>query len=139
MSDNELRQPTVRELKLVEGIAKGKTKRDAGVEAGYTGEPDTVSSTVSRVLKKDKVQQALSDAFEKHGIDIDSAIAPIGIALKGKRKVIVEGVVIEIDDIDLQLKGSDRALRLMGIGQQTGDVTINFITQSQEQRQVYDV
>lgn len=122
---------TVKEARLVKGIAQGKKKQQAGIDAGYTGKPETISATVSETLKKPKVQEALEKAFIKHGIDIDSAVAPIGKALKATKVEIhgngEEAFAEVVEDIDMQLKGSDRALRLMNIGQnREGGTTVNL-------------
>ncbi len=87
------------------------------------------------------MQEALANALREHGITLDAAIAPIGRALTATKVSISgngESAFAEVvEDIDLQLKGSDRALKLMGIGQQ--EVTINFISHAQEQRNLYDL
>jgi len=134
---------TPKEIKLVKGIAEGKTKQAAALVAYKSSTPEIASVTASKALKKTNVQEALAEAFAAHGITIDHAIAPIGKALKAT-KVVIHGNGDEafaevVEDVELQLKGSDRALKLMGIGQQTGDVTINFINQSEDQRGVYDL
>ena len=135
---------TPKEIKLVKGIAEGKTKQRAAMDAYDVAKPETASSMASEALKKPNVAEALAAAFEKHGITIDAAIAPVGKALKAT-KVVFHGdedgqkFAEVVDDVELQLKGHDRAMRLMGIGQQTGDVTINFINQSSDQRKVYDL
>ncbi len=136
------RQPlSIKEIKLVKGIAEGKKKRHAAKAAGYTGSPETLSVTASKTLKKVNVQEALANALREHGITLDAAIAPIGRALTATKVSISgngESAFAEVvEDIDLQLKGSDRALKLMGIGQQ--EVTINFISHAQEQRNLYDL
>ena len=135
---------SVKEAKLVKGVASGKTKRQSGIDAGYTGSPETVQVTVSKALKKANVQEALQEAFVKHGIDIDSAIAPIGKALKATKVVITgndtDGHFAEVvEDIDLQLKGSDRALKLMGINQEQNNVTNNFVQIVKDQKNHYGI
>lgn len=130
---------TVKEIKLVKGIAEGKTKQAAALAAYDASTPEIASSIASNTLKKVNVQEALAEALAQHGITLDAAIAPISTALKGKRTILVDGTPMEIDDVDLQLKGSDRALKLMGIGQQTGNVTVNYIGYAQNQREIYDL
>ena len=137
---NKIAKLTVKEAKLVKGIAQGKTKQAAALAAGYGRSPEAASSTASDILKKPKVQEALAIALAKHGIDIDSAIAPIGKALSATKVQITgqgdQAFAEIVEDIDLQLKGSDRALKLMNIGQ---DVTPNnmFIQVINQQRDKY--
>jgi arsenate reductase-like glutaredoxin family protein len=127
---------TVREKKLVQGIAQGKTKRQAGLDAGYTGKLETVSTTVSDVLKKPNVQQELQRALTKHGIDIDSAIAPIGKGLRALKMNEFTGEVTE--DIRTQLSASDRALKLLGI-QQDQPTQVQFVQIINEQKNKYGI
>lgn len=134
---------TVKEQKLVKGIAEGKKKRTAGIEAGYTGKPETISVNVSKVLKKPNVQEALEQAFIKHGITIDQAIAPIGKALTATKVQIhgngEEAFAEVVEDIDLQLKGSDRALKLMNIGQNKEGGDVHYHLHQAEMREKYDL
>ncbi len=143
MSKPQRKPLTQKEIKLVKGIASGKTRQAAALAAYDASSPETASSIATATLKKVNVQEALAEAFEKNGITIGAAIAPIGKAMKAT-KVVIHGngddaFAEVVEDLELQLKGSDRALKLMGIGQQSGDVTINFINHSQEQRKVYDL
>lgn len=125
---------TVKEAKLVKAKAQGKTHVEAADIAEYlpNANNNTKQVEVARTLNKPHVKEALDIAFRKHGIDLDAAIAPIGRALKATKVQIsgndTEGHFAEVvEDIDLQLKGSDRALKLMGIGNQQEGATNNFI------------
>lgn len=135
---------TPKEIKLVKGIAEGKTKRQAALDAYEVKTPETASSMASEALRKPNVQDALARAFEKYGITIDAAIAPIGKALTATKVVIhgnKEDAFAEVvDDIELQLKGHDRVMKLMGIGKDdTGGTQVinNFIMMSAEKKDKY--
>lgn len=123
---------TVKQAKLVKGRAEGKTILQAANDANYLPNAKDESRRVeaSKTLQKPYVKEALDIAFKKHGIDLDSAIAPIGKALKATKVQIhgngEEAFAEVVEDIDLQLKGSDRALKLMGIGKDNGGTTIIF-------------
>jgi len=127
---------TVKEKKLVQGIAQGKTKRQAATEAGYTGTPEVISSRASQTLKKVNVQQELQRALVKHGIDIDSAVAPIGKGLRALKMNEFTGEVTE--DIRTQLSASDRALKLLGI-QQDQPTQVQFVQIINEQKNKYGI
>lgn len=116
---------TVKETKLVKGIAVGKTKQAAALEAGYGNGTNAASASVqaSDALNKPKVQEALHAALEKAGITPDLAIAPIGQALRD-------------DDLDMRLKGSDRALKLM-MPKENPNININFNQIAQRDKDEY--
>lgn len=142
---------TPKEIKLVKGIASGKTKQKAALEAYDASTPEIASSVATNALKKVNVQEALAEAFAKHGITIDAATKPIADGLKATKTVIVRDKAAtpeesgnsafadEVPDHPTRLKAAGMAFNLMGVGRQTGDVTIQFINQSTEQRQVYDL
>lgn len=133
---------TPKEIKLVKGIAEGKTRRAAAMAAYDVKNVETASAVASEVLAKPNVQEALAAAFEKHGITIDAAIAPIGKALKATKVVIhgngEEAFAEVVEDVELQLKGSDRVLKIMNIGQQAGGQTVNnFLLMSSTKKDEY--
>lgn len=135
-------QLTVREAKLVKGIAAGKSQTQAAKDAGYSSKSAHVIA--SNALKKVNVQEALHAALEKHGITLDQAIAPIGKALTATKVQITgqgdQAFAELVEDIDLQLKGSDRALKLMGVtNSNENNVTVNFVNIAAEQKDLYDL
>ena len=126
---------TIKETKLVQAKAKGLTNHEAYVQAGYA--PTNKESSVvnaSKVLRKPHVKEALDKALIKHGITLDTAIAPIGKALTAMKQNEFTGEITE--DIATQLKGSDRALKLMGV-QSTETPTNQFIQIVKEQTNKY--
>lgn len=128
----------------VEAELKGQTQQVAAEIAFPNQTPAAAAVSMSRVLKDANVQEELAKAFADHGINIDSAVKPIGEALTADRVVIVgkgDDAFADVQpDHSVRLKASGMALGLMGLGgKQSGDVTINFINQSSEQRQVYDL
>lgn len=127
------RKLTYKEAKLVKAKAQGKTHIEAANIAEYlpNANDHTKEVEVARTLNKPRVKEALDIAFKKHGIDLDTALAPIGKALKATKVEIhgngEEAFAEVVEDIELQLKGSDRALKLMGVsGKDEGGTTYNF-------------
>jgi hypothetical protein len=112
------------EVRLIKEMVAGKSKSMAGMLATGSNTLASGASQASRMLKKDDVQLALAQAFEKHGITLDTAIAPIGKGLKAVKQNEYTGEITE--DIGTQLKASDRALKLMGIGQDRETPSIHF-------------
>jgi len=130
------RQLTNKEAKLIKGIAQGKTKQQAAIDAGYGSSPESAASIGNRTLKKVNVQEALQAELIKQGNDIETIVAPVTKALRAK-KIEIHGkgedaFAEEVEDIELQLKGHDRALRLLGIKNEA--TTNNFIFVSKEDK-----
>lgn len=138
-----MKRLTTKEAKLVTLKAKGKTHREAGREA-YNAPPLTKDSTViantQKVLNRPHVKDALEKALLKHDITLDNALLPIAKGLKAKRIVEVEGDFIEteIEDLGLQLKASDRALKLMGVTDKDNP-TLHFHQHIHKQGKAYDL
>lgn len=133
-------------------VIKAKVKADlAGISQAQVAlevfpnqTPAAASVSFTRTLKEANVQEELAKAFAQHGIDIDSAVKPIGEALKADRVVIVgkgDDAFADVQpDHSVRLKASGMALGLMGFGsKQSGEVTINFINHSNEQRGKYGI
>jgi phage terminase small subunit len=123
---------TVREAKLVQGVVAGKTKRQAAKDAGYGGSPETLSVRASSVIKKSNVQDYYAELMAKHEITVERALKPISKALDAKKTVVTgdgdNASYNEVDDLDMQLKGSDRALKLLGVSAPENPITnYNFI------------
>lgn len=122
---------TPKQAKLIKGIASGKTQQQAAVDAGYGTSPTSASSISTETLKIPKVQEAMVLALKKQGIDIDTIVAPVAKALKATVFVRIEGETIDtgVDDLDMQLRGHDRAVKLIGLKNDdgTGGVTNNFL------------
>jgi len=130
---------TVKEAKLVQAKAKGLTHKQAAEAAGYSmrGKDTSIISTAGQTLNKPHVKEALNIALIKHGIDLDSSIAPIGKALHAMKQNEFTGEITE--DIKTQLMGSDRALKLMGIGQDRDNGSTNFIQIINEKGSRYNI
>lgn len=122
---------TIKEITLIRGILEGKTKQAAALAAYDTTDPNTASAIASATLKKANVQEALQAALSKRGIDVDKIIAPVAKALEATIKIRVDGAVIDTkeDDLEMQLKGHDRAMKILNVNQKDdgGGNTINFI------------
>lgn len=103
---------TVKEAKLVKARAEGKSITEAGLEAGYGNTPEAARVSAHRVLQKATVQQALEKAMEKLNLTPERALKPIDEAL-------------DHEDLDMRLKGSDRALKLL-VPKQESPISINF-------------
>lgn len=144
MEKKAQRKPlTPKEIKLVKGIAEGKTKQKAALEAYNASTPEAASSIASATLKKVNVQEALAEAFAKHNITIDAATKPIADGLVAEKVHIVgngeQAMADVVPDHAVRLKAASMAFNLMGVGKQAGDVTINFISHAENQRGIYDL
>lgn len=128
---------TVKERKLVELKALGKDHITAHDKAGYSKnmKPTTKQVEVSRTLNKPHVKNALQQALQKHEITLDNALQPISKGLRAIKQNEFTGEVT--DDIALQLKASDRALKLLGV--QNTEGTGQFHLHLHNARQKYDL
>lgn len=133
---------TVKELKLAKAKARGKKHIEAWDQAGYSQNSSNATkiANTQKILRKPNVQEALQREFQRQGITLEQAVAPIKKALNAKKVVQIEGDFFEteVDDLDMQIKGSDRALKLMGVSSSSdGNTTNNFIQINQTQRDKY--
>jgi hypothetical protein len=148
----EKRRPlTPKEIKLVKATAEGKNQTEAGLIADDNRTPESARVWANQTLQKPTVQEMLAKAFADNGITIEAATKPIADGLKATRTVIVRDKAAsaeesdnsafadEVPDHAIRLKAAGMAFNLMGVGKQTGDVTINFIGHSSEKREVYDL
>lgn len=133
------RKLTIKEAKLVKGVAEGKTQTQAAIDAGYSKKTATVIA--SENLRKPNVQEALHMELQRQGITLEKAIEPITKGLKAKRVVQIEGDFFEteVDDLDMQIKASDRALKLMGVSSKDNEGnTYNFTQVINEKGSAYN-
>jgi hypothetical protein len=110
---------TEKQKKLVKAVVKnGGNKTKAGMAVYKTKKPANAQRMAAKALKQPNVQQALEAELKKQGITLESSIAPISKGLKAKVRNMKGALVCDedgnpIDDIDTQLKASDRALKLL--------------------------
>lgn len=91
-----------------------------------------------KVAQSKGFNESLEQLLVEHGITLETALEPIEKALHAKKVVHIEGdfYVTEVDDLDMQLKASDRAIKLLGM--QSGQtVTNNFIQVVEQQKAKY--
>ena len=133
---------TVKEAKLVKGIAEGKPKYKAAIDAGYS--PKTAPTIASQTLKKVNVQEALQVALQKHNITPDRTIQRVSEALDAEKVAIVgngDQAMAEITpDHGTRLSAVKIANNLMGLGQkQDGGGDVHYHLHQAEQREKYDL
>lgn len=106
--------------KIVEN--KGSISGKELKEIGYS---DAIAKNPQVVIQSKSIQEGL----KAHGITPDNVLAPIGKALKAKTIVhigmrtitdidgntISEPVTMEIDNLELQLRGSEKGMKLLGL------------------------
>jgi hypothetical protein len=112
---------TVKEAKLIRGIAEGKTRQQAALDAYDTTDPSTASAIATETLNKPKVQEALAIALEKYNITPDRTLKRVSEALDAEKVSIVgngEEAMAEITpDHTIRLSAVKIAHNLMGVGQ----------------------
>ena len=125
----------IKQIKYVDAIAKGKSKRQAGLLAGAITEV-AADQYSNRMSKNVNVQEALAQSLAKHNINIDTAIAPIGKGLVAIKMNEFTGEITE--DLGMQLKASDRALKLMGVGQDKDNFSAQYVQIINEKGSMYN-
>lgn len=106
-----------------EYVKNGGHGTNAAKKAYKTKSTKNASSIATRTLHKPKVQDALPKELRKQNITLERALNPISKALAAKKKDL-DGKTI--DDIELQLKGSDRALKLLLPNKGEGSLNVNL-------------
>lgn len=103
---------TAKQARLVKAKAEGKTHIQAYKEVySATASDATAVSNTDKILKKEHIANALQLALENQGVTADSIVAPITEALNH-------------DDLEMRLKGSDRAVKIV---QPKGETPTNYI------------
>lgn len=116
---------TTKQSKLIKGIAQGKSKQAAAIEAGYGTNPQSAAVIANETLKNPNVQEALRAELTKQGITLETIVAPVTRALAD-------------DSIELQLKGHDRAVKLLGLKQGgDGSSDVHYHLHQAQQRDKY--
>lgn len=114
---------TKKEQAFIENYAKNGGKVTKAALAAYdTKNPKRAASIGSRMIRKPKIQDALQKELKKQNITLERALKPISKALVATKKDI-DGATI--DDLDTQLKGSDRALKIL-LPPQKDNSSLNF-------------
>jgi hypothetical protein len=123
-------QLTVKEAKLVKGIAEGKTKRQAASEAYDVKNINTAGALASVTLRKPHVQEALQQALEEKGLTPSSVVDVVADAMKAEKVVIIgkdEDAFADVQpDHSIRLSAAKMAANFMGLNQQPqGGTTVN--------------
>lgn len=131
---------TEKQKKFIGKVAQGYPLNRAAFEAYDAKSLASANGIASANLKNPTIREMVLQVLDKKGINLESALEPLVKSLKAKKTIIQEGelVTTNIDDLDLQLKASDRALKLMGVtykeqeqGGTNNYVQINNIHKSQ--------
>lgn len=127
------RKLTSREQRLVQGVARGKSKAQAARDAGYA--ESTALKQASTILNRPLVRSVLTEALEEAGATMRKVVQPVVDALEanvrvlkvvpdpegdGKKKCLIE---IEAPDHKTRLEAHDRAVALYGGVPKVGEGT----------------
>lgn len=136
----------MKQAKFVKGIAEGKSPTVSALDAYETESYGTAAVIASENINKPNIKSAIDAVMEKQGITMERIIEPVNKALSATKVVIhgngEEAFAEVVEDIELQLKGHDRAMKLMTIGMpkdQPGNISINFNQHIQSQREKYNL
>ena len=110
---------TKKEGELVKAyVENGGNGTRAALKAYETKNPRRAAALAHEKLKTPKIQNAIEKELKRQGITLGSAIAPIAKGLKAKKRGLDGRLITDenkepIDDIEMQLRASDRALKLL--------------------------
>lgn len=118
------RKPTEKEKKFIKAYVKnGGNGAKAALDAYETKDPRRAATIATKNLQKPKIRDMLKEELNRQGITLERALQPISKALVATKKDIDGSVV---DDLDTQLKGSDRALKLLIDQPEKGSLNLNL-------------
>lgn len=132
----KVRRPiTIKQARIIRYIAQGKSKREAGRLAGFTGSDETVSVSVSNALKEPNVKIALREALAKAGVDVDGVASVIANGMKAERITVLgsgpDAIADMQPDHSIRLRAVQLAAKYLGAeepeNKDTGGNTFNFI------------
>lgn len=116
-----LKRLTAKQAKLVKGLAQGKTKTQAGIDAGYSEK--SVGPIVNETLRNPNVQDALKDLMDRMGLGDEQLLQTLKEGLKADR--VISAIAgheanggttdfIEVPDHFIRQKFLDTAFKLRG-------------------------
>lgn len=117
---------TVKQAKLVKGIAEGKSQQQAAIDAGYGTTPESAAVIATETLKNVNVQEALQVALAEQGITLEAIVKPIADGLiANKIQSFGVGDIQYTPDHSVRLKASSMAQQIINPGGKAGGTTIN--------------
>ncbi len=99
---------TLKQKKLVKGIAEGKTQRQAAKDAGLH------ETYASNILKEPKVQASIQDLMDKMGLSNKTLLIKHKELLHAQKQIPTEKEPIEAPDYMTQMKALESAYKLKG-------------------------
>src|SRR3990167_7419265 len=120
------RKLTPKQSEFVDEYARTKNATKSAMIAYDVNNIRTASVVGSENLAKPDVSQAIEKALKRHKITIDKALIPIANGLQATKMNEYTGELSE--DLNIQLKASDRALKLLGVSNNSGQPTV-FLNQ----------
>jgi len=135
------KQLSKKQAVFVKAKVEGKSNTEAAMIATGAKTKDVAKTQGHRLSTNVNVQEAIAEEFRKQGIDLETVLKPVAKALRAQRSTYESGeLVFEGDDIELQLKGHDRAVKLMGlVKEQSNGVNILYLDFSKTQQHQYGI
>lgn len=104
---------TVKERKLVQGVAAGKTRRQAAIDAGYGRKSAHVTAT--QYLKNPRLKNALAELMDKQGLSEAKLLQPIKDGLSANKVISAETEAsTDAPDHAIRLKAAELGWKLRG-------------------------
>lgn len=95
---------TLKQKKLIQGVANGKSQTQAAIDAGYA--PANANVTASQTLASPNVKSALAALMDKQGLSEERLLEPIAVGLDANRD--------DAPDHTIRLKAAELGWKLRG-------------------------
>jgi phage terminase small subunit len=127
-----MKRLTQKQQGFVRDYVKMKNGTKAIIKNYKVTKEKTASAMAVENLGKPSIQNAIDKALVKHNITLDRALKPIDNGLNAMKQDNISGAISE--DLNIQLKASDRALKLLGVTQSNSGQTafVNVINIDKE-------
>ena len=132
---------TDKQMLFVKKVGEGKPPRVSAYESYNLKNPKAASTLANNVMSKPNVKEAILKIFDKKGINLEKAVEPLIKGLNAKRIYSsINGLEeTDLDDLGIQMKASEKILKMMGVDDGIKDnVNTNYIQINQIHKQKYD-
>lgn len=109
------RRPTQLQMRAAQYLAKGLSKRQSMLKAGYATESaDTKAKLLDNVIESTLTEQMKNKLLDK-GLGIDKVAEKLGEFIDAKTTLVTKDGEVEVEDRKTQIAAVDRVSKFLGI------------------------